>query len=375
MKHAQWHIIFKMFVQRFYAQNSGFFLFIFVVMFGIVQTLTDSLIIEYHYHLIMGMLGNYVTFFLVLFLWLIYSLKCVQFVINIISAPNASFLNVINVLPRKNVFSLLFMLQVFLYLPVLIYSVAILGVAVFHHLYAKAVIVILFHAVSCFVIVKFYQQKVKYSGLALNNFLLHWKLNLPKPYFSFLISYLFADLKFLFFGIKIFTCLLLMAFLKNLEQNDYDFRLMMLMYTMALIGNSVIIHKIRNLEETRLAFYRQLPIPGWKRWMQYVCFYFIMMIPELIIIIRSMPLPLHHIDGTYILLFTLSLLLLQHAILSAWLMSFKHFLKLALGIFFVLYFFIVGKLLAPLIVLMFLASTFIFITRYYKFELNKKVSD
>ena len=375
MKNASWHIIFKIFVQRFYAQNSGFFLFIFLVMFGIVQTLTDSLLIEYHYHLIMGMLENYLTFSIVLFLWTLYNLKCVQFVTNILSASDASFLNAINILPRKKTFRLLLMMQLFLYLPALIYSVAILAAAAFHHLYAKGLLIILFHGLSCFIIAKFYQQRIKYCGLKMNNKLIDWKINLPKPYFSFLVSYVFADLKFLFFGIKIFTCLLILGFLKNLEQNDYDYRLMMLIYTMCLIGNGVIIHKVRTLEETRLTFYRQLAIARWKRWLQYFCFYFILMIPELIIFLRATPLPLHAWDTTLISLFTFSFLLLLHAILSAWLLSFKDFLKIALGLFFVIYFFIVGKFLMPLIALLFFSSTIIYLISYYKFELNKKSAD
>jgi hypothetical protein len=329
-----WHMVMRLFVQRFYAQNSGFFLFLFVVLFGIVQTLTDSLIIAYHYQLIMGMLGNNLIFYLVLLLWLLYQLKCLQFVSTTLAAPENSFFQVINNLERTKVFWLLCMIQGILYLPVLIYSLAVIGISLVHHMYVKASIIIVFHISTCVILAKWYQQRITHLKEPVKNLLLYRMPSIPRPYFYLLLSYLITNLKFLFSGIKIFTCLLLMAFLKSLEQNDYDFRFMMLIYTMALIGNGVLIHKIRIFEETRLSFYRQLPITRFRRWSQYIVFYFILILPEFITLLHLMPLPLHYIDGARILLYTLSFLLLEHAILSAWWMDFPFFLKIATAIFF-----------------------------------------
>jgi hypothetical protein len=263
------HIIVKMFVRRFYAQNTGFFLFIFVLMAGVVQTLdsTKGMLWLYHHKLILGMLGNSAAFCLVLFLWLLYSFKCAQFATNILSAPDTVFLEPLNTLTGRRLFILFFVLQVCMYFPVLAYSLIIIFVALSLHLYTKALIIIFFHLVTCIAYAILYRQKLRYRRMYAAFIIPRLHLNIPKPYFSFLLFYLLRDLKFLFLATKIFSCFLLYIFLRNLEQADYDLRMMMLIYTMSLIGHAVFIHKIRQLEETCLVFYRQLPVARWQRWM------------------------------------------------------------------------------------------------------------
>ncbi len=364
--HSLRHIITKIFVRRFYAQNSGFFLFLFVIFFGIVH---GGMLPVYHYELIMGMLSIQPAFFLVLFLWLLYFLKCAQFVSNTLSVPETSFLNILNQLPSGRVFFLFLGVQVFLYLPVLAYSSAIIVIAFYHHFYTRAGIIILFHGMVCFAGADWFRRMCRHSGLRTGFFLPKWRWRVPKPYFSFLLAYLFNDLKYLFFGIKIFSCFLLYIFLSRLEQNDYDLRMLMMIYTMSLLGHGIIIHRTRELEETRMVFYRQLPVPRWKRWMQYVVFYVFIAIPEMVVIAGLVPLPLHTRDGVYILLFTVSLLLLLHAILSSVFIPMKQFLKIAFGIFVLVYFFVLAGAVMPMIVLLFGVATGLFMRGYYRFEL------
>ena len=365
----------RLFVRRFYAQNSGFFLFLFVLLFGIVETLTDSLLIEFHYRLIMGMLGNNLIFSLVLGLWLLYQFKCFQFVNGMLAAPELSFFREITLLPPKKLFIQLFRLQVILYLPVLGYSIAILGVALYKQYLVKAILILVFHSVTCLLPAIGFLRKIPNCGNPGRRSWLIWHRNIPRPYFSFLLSYLATHLKFLYFGIKTFTCLLLIALLKSLELGDYDFRLILLIYTMALIGNGVTIYKLRYFEETRLSIYRQLPVSRFGRWLQYILFYLVFMIPESIVILHSAPAVLHYADALQILCYTLCFLLLQHAILSVRWMGLPNFLKILAGIYFALYFFILGHLLAELSLLLGLFSTLLFMGGYYQFALQKTKED
>ncbi len=367
------HIIRKVFIRRFYVQNAGFFLFVFVVMAGIIDTLQedDIMALVYQYQLIMGVLGSNVIFCLLLFVWLLYCIKCIRFVLAVLSAPESSFLQLLALMPGKTVFILFAGLLACLYFPVLIYSAIIIAVAISHQLYIKAGIIVFFQLIVCSAGAKRFQQKLRRGSLYFNfRFLPALQLKIPKPYFSFLLTYLFTELTLFVAGIKIFSCFLLYIFLRNLEQGDYDFRLMMLLYTIGLACHAVIIHKTRELEETRLVFYRQLPLPRLRRWMQYVIFYMILIIPEALTLDRFVPFPLHTPDGVRILLFGLSFLLLQHAILSAALMRLTQFLKIVLGIFMVAYFFILANAYVPIIILMFITATALFIRQYYRFELR-----
>src|SRR6201746_1856947 len=91
----------KVFIARFYTQNAGFFLFIFVMMFGIVQ---GGLLLRYHYQLIMGILEVPAALLVALGLWSLYLFKCMKFVSKTIIAPDGFFLRILNEMDaqRKN---------------------------------------------------------------------------------------------------------------------------------------------------------------------------------------------------------------------------------------------------------------------------------
>jgi hypothetical protein len=113
----------KMFVRRFYVQNSGFFLFLFVILFGVVH---GGLLLTYHYELIMGMLEIGTAFIFVLFAWLLYFIKCAQFVLKTVASPDSFFLNLLNQTAYKKRFALFLKLQLLICLPVIGYTIVIL---------------------------------------------------------------------------------------------------------------------------------------------------------------------------------------------------------------------------------------------------------
>lgn len=66
-------ILQKIFTAQFYIQNTGFFLVLFYLMFGVVDS---SSLLSYHRSLMMGFLEGHSFLLLVLFLWTLYLLKC-----------------------------------------------------------------------------------------------------------------------------------------------------------------------------------------------------------------------------------------------------------------------------------------------------------
>src|SRR5580692_11569119 len=84
-----WFVINKTLVRSFYLQHAGFFLFLFVIFFGIVA---PSQQLGYHYALIRGILGAPDFLLLVAFAWLLYAWKVVQFVIRVLDSPEGLFL-------------------------------------------------------------------------------------------------------------------------------------------------------------------------------------------------------------------------------------------------------------------------------------------
>ncbi len=79
----------KVIVSKFYEQNAGFFLFVFFLMFGIVES---SQLVSYHLSLIAGIIESTVFLAVVCTGWLIYMAKCLQFVLSRLDLPENEFL-------------------------------------------------------------------------------------------------------------------------------------------------------------------------------------------------------------------------------------------------------------------------------------------
>lgn len=355
----------KVFITRFYTQNAGFFLFIFVMMFGIVQ---GGLLLRYHYQLIMGILQVPAAFAVALGLWTLYLFKCMKFVNKTIVASDGFFLRVLNELDNQKKFVLFLYIQFALYLPVILYGGAVTAIAVNHHYLFKAITIVIFELAVCVYPAARYSAQMKWPGIGSSSGISAGRVSIPRSYLSFLLLQLVNGMRMLVAGVKLFSCLLLFLFLRTLGEGPYDLRMLMMLYTMSLLGHSIIVHKLREFEETRLVFYRQLPVNVWKRWVDYCLFYIILILPEMIMIAQFIPAPLHLADGVNIIFFTLSLLLFLHSMLSASSISSAEFLNGSFAIFVAVYFFVLAGAIVPMYILFFVASSVIFITRYNYFE-------
>jgi len=136
-------IFFRSFVQPFYRENIGLFVFVFSMMFFIVSKVDGAGLYEYHYSLVTGMLNSNIFLSCVLFIWLIYVRKYVLFVSGAISNPQYTFLHIYNQLTKIKQFRLFFVVQVWLLLPVLLYLWFILFVGLQQHLYIPLLIIII----------------------------------------------------------------------------------------------------------------------------------------------------------------------------------------------------------------------------------------
>ena len=136
-------IFFRSFVQPFYRENIGLFVFVFSMMFFIVSKVDGAGLYEYHYSLVTGMLSNNIFLSCVLFIWLIYVRKYILFVSGVLSSPQYTFLHIYNQLTKIKRFRLFLTVQVWLLLPVLLYVWFILVVGLQQHLYIPLLIIII----------------------------------------------------------------------------------------------------------------------------------------------------------------------------------------------------------------------------------------
>src|SRR5581483_208629 len=107
MNHSR-SILWKALIRQYYRQNAGFFLFFFLLFFGIVA---PSQQLAYHYAIILGMLQAPALLALVLFCWLLYAIKCIRWIGGVMQSPGHTFLHILPLIGRMSAFLLLLEVQ------------------------------------------------------------------------------------------------------------------------------------------------------------------------------------------------------------------------------------------------------------------------
>ena len=142
----------------------------------------------------------------------------------------------------------------------------------------------------------------------------------------------------LLFSLKLYNCGILYLTIRNLSKENYDIRLPFIFYSFGLLGHGILIYLIREFEEKDLIFVRALPLSLVNRFLQYALLYGLILIPEVTTIGLLTPKFLHFPDAFIIVSCSYSILLLLNCILFIAPYSMRDYLKMSLGIFFILYF-------------------------------------
>jgi hypothetical protein len=363
---------FKTLVKPFYRQNAALFLFLFLLFFGVVA---PSMQLDYHYALIRGVLASPIALGVVLFVWLLYVLKCINWVTAILGSPDHSFLNLLSQLDNRRRFLLLLGVQIILCLPISSYALAITGVALYKGYPITAMAVQLYILFLCLAGAWRYQYRLEHPGSNPGRWTrwmrvpaLAGRKGKPLPYWSFFIRYLFQDGKALLLGLKLAGCAVLYLLLKDRAPDYYDIRMPFLLYTMVLFGHGVLIYRCRTMEEKMLSFYRGLPVSLGQRWVQYCLLYFLVLMPEMLTLSWLTPIAIRWKDALGFMLSGYSLLLLLNSVLFVASLKMSDFLKLSLGIFGILYLGVLGDAVIVLSGGFFVVAGCLFFGGYWRYQ-------
>jgi hypothetical protein len=363
-------IFIRSLVKPFYRKNAGFFVFVFTLLFAVINRLNDEqeFIWSYHYHLILGMLNSPGLTALVFLAWLIYADKCYHFITGVIRHPDYSFLNMLNQSDTRTVFQLLLRAQGWLFLPVTGYALVIAGVAARQGRYDMSVLVLLYVALLCLLSTRRYLYLLRNPGKHRTRRRTTGPRHPRTPYRGFLLRYLLHERKALFLGIKLFSCAMLYFLTTGVAPADYDIRMPFLFYSIGLFGHGVLLYRFREFEERRLAFYRGMPVSLSRRFLQYALLCLLLFIPEMITISWLTPHALHYGDALRLAFSGYGLLIFLNCILLAAPVRMTDFLKELLLIYGVLYFCAMAGLLFWLAGCLLVLAVVLFATGYYRYE-------
>ena len=346
-------ILNKSIVRPWYDEQAGFFFFIFLVFFGAVA---PSMQLAYHYTLIKGMLETPVFMALVALAWLGYAGKVDHFVGRILRSPEYIFLyKLLDLSPRRR-YGHFVGVQLWLMSPVWGYALVVAGVAWQRKAPLFVVGVPLYMLGLILIGAAKYAYRLRYPieqkdarHQRTNRFILYW---------SILGRFLLAENKGLLIGIKLFSCLALYAMLHTQTPDDYDLRLPYFVFSLALFGHGLLLYRCRELETTRGLWYRNLPVPRIRRFIQIALFCGLLLIPEMLTLAWLAPVPIRIVDSWSFLLSGYSIMLLLY--MGAATVAMGDYLKLCLVLFGILYACVLGNLLIGMSGLFLLTALLLF---------------
>jgi hypothetical protein len=257
---------------------------------------------------------------------------------------------------------------------VLCYLAAVAGVGYHEHWYMQVNGVLLFNVMVC--AISAYRYLYLLRNPAIVPFKINWKLPSlfnRKYYTGFLIRYVLENNKLLFLVIKIYNCVTLFLMLENRNPaKDEDLRMFVLFFSIGMLGHGVLIHRLKEMENSQLEFYRGLPVSAGRRFAGYAWLYFCLFIPEIITIATRTPAFLYYSEALFFVCFGYGILLLLNSLQLYNYTGLKDYLKTVVQVLFAVIIAMVIRRLYELSFLFFLLAVILFFKRYYRFEPRQK---
>lgn len=320
-------VLLKVFVREFYRHHASFFLIVIGLCFGFMRG-------EEHKALAQSFVTLPILLTIPLSLWILYTLKIIQFNRATISLPQNEFISNINLCePWPRYWSLIQILGAQL-MPAIAYASFLVVTAVkLNCMLSVAILVlslltiIMVSAILLFRDLKNPHAKIKITFLK--------KLSdryFTKPYHYFFIEWIVRKDAMILFGAKLFGSLMIFSF-TNLYQTDaYDWRLLGIGLIIAFSGNTALLFYLHRFENFHFQIMRNLPLSLSRRFLGSVFICCILCFPEYCILVRNFPAELHYRMLIPALIFSMSLLAIVYAALYAVPSGMKKFTRIVFAI-------------------------------------------
>ncbi|MBL7700068.1 MAG: hypothetical protein JNK79_18020 [Chitinophagaceae bacterium] len=257
-----------------------------------------------------------------------------------------------------------------LFFPVGWYGFLIVGVALYHHYYVSALLLLMYLILLCVGPALRIVYKMRHPGTPMYRESRRPRLSFGYP--GVLIHYIAAQQKIIFITIKIFTCSLLYFFTRINIPEAYDIQFPYLFFSLGIMANGIIIHRIRSFEENYMLPYRGAPVSLHKRLADYLLFYLIILLPEIITLATLTPVHLHYQDAVYFALCAFGLVVLMNSICFLEDFTMNQYLRIILLVLCLQYYFVVASLLSVLYIIYIVTAIIIFYRSFNLFEKRPK---
>jgi hypothetical protein len=292
----------KVLVKEFYRLNAGFFLVIITLTFGFMSGVEHRALAEFF-------IASPVIVMIPVTLWTIYTIKIINFNRQQLFRGENRFLHDIALLPTLGQWMAFVSSLVSQLLPAILYGVFLILMAWKHSMLLPVLQVVgalslLLFLSTAIVIRQVNNPSREIKLTSLKKFL---DYRFTKSIIQFYIEWMLRREPALLVGTKIFSGLLIFAVTQLYRGEDYDWRLLAMGVALAFSGNFMMIAQLHRFENFHFAFLRNIPFSLQQRFTLFVVIFFILCIPETIILFRNFPNELHWRHAIESLLFGMSI--------------------------------------------------------------------
>ncbi|MEO5995286.1 MAG: hypothetical protein ABIN89_01225 [Chitinophagaceae bacterium] len=361
-------LLWKIFVIRFYVLNAGFFLFSFILIFGVVY---PPQLIVVHTSLIYGIIQSNLFTAVVLFLWLLYNLKCIFFSVRIITREENTILYNMQAISPARQWILLLICHVTLYLPIIIYSFFIIYLSrrQGYLLYSNGLI--FFQLLMCALGVYTYYFYINFAWKEVAIFRIglpvikQFGFKIQLPYY--LVYYTLCSRKIIFFILKLTGLFLLNSVLAG-DNDQFNMREFILVFMIDILIHSLLVYYYVEFMEKMISFTRNLPITRLFRFSLFLLTYSLLLLPDLcFIIIKGFQLiPIYIILVFYGIAIAELLLFTSTLYISS--MKMKRYLQLIFSIYLVISLLTLSGYYTCILLATLTLTLYLFNKQYYKYE-------
>lgn len=271
-------LLYRLLVVQFYKENGGFFMFIFLVMFAIVD---PGQVVSYHAGLMQLILSSVIGMALGMAAWLFYAYKCLAFVHRNLEKEENSFLINLQAFSVKRQLLLLFGCQFILYLPVLIYAGFTIGIGLRTGQFnSVAILLVYLVAINIAVIYLYYRKLNSYHTASINfTIKLPFRIGFVKPAVVYPVFYILYKRKLAWLALKVFSFFIFyLVFI--LHEGNFSLAYFRLLFLIVTITHSMVVYFSFEFTEKQLAFTRNLPIARTNRFLSYLLTSVLILFPE-----------------------------------------------------------------------------------------------
>jgi hypothetical protein len=253
------NLLLRLFVSRFYAVNAGFFLFWFLLFFGVVS---GSSLISYHLGLIQAIIDHIVMLLIVMAGWSLYALKCLRYMEDTQRAHHASFLHILGGVEKPRLRWLLGGCFTLMFTPVSIYMIVVMLIGWQQGRWIPAISIPLLLVVLTLLATRRMLRLVT-AGAHLPKILFfeRWlRRKRPLRYHWWLVAYAVAERKMSLLLLKAFSFLMLFLAIIWLK-DDFVKPAFMVLLVLIAVAHAAFMSRLQQFMEERMAFLRNLPVP------------------------------------------------------------------------------------------------------------------